>query len=476
MKKIQKLLVANRSEIAIRVFRTAHELGIRTVAIYSHEDRYALHRFKADEAYQVGKPGEPIRAYLDIDGIIARRPSSTTSTRSIPATASSPRIPSSPGPATRRASSSVGPQVEVLEQLGDKIAARDIAEQAGVPVLGGSDEPITTSAEGRKSWPRSWATRSCSRRPRAAADAACASSTKPRSSPRRSNRHSANRWPRSAAPTCSSKSSSQRARHIEVQLLGDKHGNLVHLYERDCSVQRRHQKVVEIAPAPNLDPRRARRHLRRGARDRPRGAATRTPARSSSWSTPTPDKFYFIEVNPRIQVEHTVTEEVTGVDIVKSQILVAQGEPLADPEIGLAVAGRRHARNGFALQCRVTTEDPENDFMPDYGRIAALPLGRRHGHPARCRHRVFRRRGHAVLRFAAGEGDRLGPPLHRRRAAHGALPAGVPHPRREDEHSVPDQPGHAPQVSWPANARRGSSTKRPSCSSSPSGRTARPSC
>ena len=161
----------------------------------------------------------------------------------------------------------------------------------------------------------------------------------------------------------------RRARHIEVQMLGDQHGNLVHLFERDCSVQRRHQKVVEIAPAPNLDPSCASRSVRRGAQDRPGGAATRTPARSSFSSIATPSEFYFIEVNPRIQVEHTVTEEVTGIDIVKSQILIAQGMPLvrSGNRPGQQEAIRTH---GFAMQCRVTTEDPANNFMPDYGRIA----------------------------------------------------------------------------------------------------------
>ena len=161
----------------------------------------------------------------------------------------------------------------------------------------------------------------------------------------------------------------QRAKHIEVQLLGDQHGNLVHLFERDCSVQRRHQKVVEIAPAPNL------RHdvrqgiLRRGARGRPRRAASTTPARSSSSSTPN-EQFYFIEVNPRIQVEHTVTE--AGHRLSTSSIADPgrAGLPLDDPEIGLATKSRSRTR-GFAIQCRVTTEDPANNFMPDYGRLSA---------------------------------------------------------------------------------------------------------
>ena len=160
----------------------------------------------------------------------------------------------------------------------------------------------------------------------------------------------------------------RRAKHIEVQLLGDRHGNLVHLYERDCSVQRRHQKIVEIAPAPNLDPAIRAGDLRRRRRGSAATSATRTPGPSSSCSTSTPAQFYFIEVNPRIQVEHTVTEIVTGIDLVKSQILIAGGEPLSDPEIDLPDQTAVQVQ-GFALQCRVTTEDPENQFTPDYGRI-----------------------------------------------------------------------------------------------------------
>ena len=187
--------------------------------------------------------------------------------------------------------------------------------------------------------------------------------------PRRSNRRSAKSQAAFGSADVFLEKFIQRPRHIEVQLLGDKHGNLVHLFERDCSVQRRHQKVVEIAPALNLDPALRDADLRRGA--------ARSAGRSNYENAGTVEflvdadtgEFYFIEVNPRIQVEHTVTEAVTGVDIVKCQILVAEGTPLADPEIGLASQDEVRT-HGFAMQCRVTTEDPENRFMPDYGRIA----------------------------------------------------------------------------------------------------------
>ena len=303
----KKLLVANRSEIAIRVFRSAHELGIRTVAIYSHEDRFALHRFKADEAYRVGKPGEPIRAYLDIPGIVAAREGSRR--RRDPPRLRLPvrerrvrpglrrgrdhlRRPArrSPRPARRQGR---GPR---HRQEGRRAGPLRQRRAGGVDRRG-------QAARGEARLPGHRQGVDGRRRPRHARRL-----TSPTSSTRRSTRPGARPAPRSASPTSSSKSSSQRAKHIEVQLLGDQHGNLVHLFERDCSIQRRHQKVVEIAPAPNLDRRRAPGHPRRRARGRPGRAASTTPAPSSSWSTPTPSKFYFIEVNPRIQVEHTVTE------------------------------------------------------------------------------------------------------------------------------------------------------------------------
>src|SRR5262245_52501948 len=249
---IRKLLVANRSEIAIRVFRTAHELGIRTVAIYSHEDRFALHRFKADEAYHVGKPGEPIRAYLDIPGIV-----SLAKQNDIDAVHPGYGFLSE-NPAFARAVREagvtfVGPRTEILEQLGDKVVARGIARQAGVPVLSGSDAPVKDVEEAR-----------------AVADklgypviikAAMGGGGRgmrvaPTSDKLAEALDQARREAGSAfgIPDVFLEKYISRARHIEAQLLGDRHGNLVHLFERDCSLQRRHQKICEIAPAHNLDP------------------------------------------------------------------------------------------------------------------------------------------------------------------------------------------------------------------------------
>jgi pyruvate carboxylase len=367
MKPIKKLLVANRSEIAIRVFRASHELGIRTVAIYSHEDRYALHRFKADEAYAIGKPGEPLRGYLDIDAVIAI-------CRNHDIDGIHPGYGFlSENPALRRACDQagitfVGPRVESLEQLGDKTAARELASQAGVPILAGSDKPLASLKDARQTADRLGypiilkAAHGGGGRGMRVVNS---------SDELAANLEQAQREAEAAfgSGAVFIEKFIRRARHIEVQLLGDRHGNLVHLYERDCSVQRRHQKVVEIAPAPNLDP-----ALRGKICDAALAIGRQVRYENAGTVEFLVDadtgESYFIEVNPRIQVEHTVTEEVTGVDIVRSQLLIAQGARLDDPEVGLGNQSDIRT-NGFAIQCRVTTEDPENRFLPDYGRITA---------------------------------------------------------------------------------------------------------
>jgi pyruvate carboxylase len=367
MKSFRRLLVANRSEIAIRVFRSAHELDIRTVAIYSHEDRYALHRFKADEAYLIGKVGEPIRSYLDIDSIVA-----LAVEREIDAIHPGYGFLSE-NPALRRACDKagitfVGPRAELLDQLGDKTAARKIADEAKVPILGGSARAVQSLDEAREvaakiGYPVMLK----------AAHGGGGRGMRVVLNPD-DLAHNLETAQREAAAAFGNgevfiEKYIRRARHIEVQLLGDLHGNLVHLFERDCSVQRRHQKVVELAPAPNLNP-----AIRQKLCDA--ALAIGNTVRYENAGTveflldADSSEFYFIEVNPRIQVEHTVTEEVTGIDIVKSQILIAQGSKLSDPEIGLA--SQNDVRTtGYALQCRVTTEDAENRFVPDYGRIMA---------------------------------------------------------------------------------------------------------
>ncbi|HEX4129016.1 MAG TPA: pyruvate carboxylase [Pirellulales bacterium] len=366
IKPIRKLLAANRSEIAIRVFRSAHEAGIRTVAIYSHEDRYALHRFKADEAYEIGKPGEPIKTYLDIDNIIevAKR---------YEVDAIHPGYGFlSENPDLARACEAAGitfcgPGPEILEKLGDKITARKLAVSAGVPVLSGSDAPLSGPDQAhalaeRLGYPV------LLKAAKGGGGRGMRVVPKPDELARSLDQAQREALAAFGSGDVFLEKFIMRPRHIEVQLFGDKHGNLVHLYERDCSLQRRHQKVVEIAPAWNLDPK---------LRDDICNAAIAIGRAVNYVSAGTVEflvdddtgKFYFIEVNPRIQVEHTVTEVVTGIDIVRSQLLVAQGYPLSDPEIGLAKQEDVSTR-GFAVQCRVTTEDPENKFLPDYGKIA----------------------------------------------------------------------------------------------------------
>ncbi|HUE74610.1 MAG TPA: pyruvate carboxylase [Pirellulaceae bacterium] len=365
MPKITKLLCANRSEIAIRVFRSAHELGIRTVALYAYEDRFALHRFKADEAYQVGSGGEPIRAYLNIPGIIeiATRYGIDAIHPGYGFLSENPEL----AKACKEAGIIfVGPHEEALTQLGDKTFARELARKVNVPIPGGS-ESIKDAAEGKKLAAKlgypvilKAAKGGGGRGMRVVIDEKDFAAAF-----EQARRESISAF---GSPDVFLEKYITTASHIEVQLLGDKHGNLVHLWERDCSVQRRHQKVVEIAPAPNLDP-----ALRKSVCDAAIAIGKAVNYENAGTVEFLVDRdtnqFYFIEVNPRIQVEHTVTEEVTGVDIVKTQILIAEGMRLDDPEIGL---GSQEAirTTGFALQCRVTTEDPSNNFMPDYGRIA----------------------------------------------------------------------------------------------------------
>ena len=366
MKPIQKLLVANRSEIAIRVCRSAHELHIRTVAIYTYEDRYALHRFKADEAYQIGEPGEPIRAYLDIPAII--RIAKQAGVDAIhPGYGFLSENPALAAACDEAGIVFVGPSVKVLESLGNKITAREIARAAGVPVLGGSSKPIADVADGKK-LAEATGYPVILKAANGGGGRGMRVVLKPEDLPglfEQAQRESMSAF---GSPDIFVEKFIQQPRHIEVQLLGDKHGNLVHLYERDCSVQRRHQKVVEIAPAPFLESK-IRDAICESALKIGRAVGYENAGTVEFLFDTQKNDFYFIEVNPRIQVEHTVTEEVTGIDIVKSQILVAQGTPLSDPEINLGSQADIKT-NGFAIQCRVTTEDPANNFMPDYGRVS----------------------------------------------------------------------------------------------------------
>jgi pyruvate carboxylase len=366
-RKIRKLLVANRSEIAIRVFRAATELGLGTVAIYSHQDRFALHRFKADEAYEIGSGLDPVRAYLGIEEIvrIARAAGVDAIHPGYGFLAENPDLADA---CVREGIIWVGPPVAVMERLGDKISARALAERAGVPVMPATDALPDDEHEVRRlaedigfpvlvtaSWGGGGRGMRMVHEPAQLLEQVAASRREARAAFGRDE--------------VFLEKLVERARHLEVQVLADRHGEVVHLFERDCSVQRRHQKVVEQAPSPMLDPA-SREELCAAAVRLAREARYQIAGTVEFLLDTDTGRFYFIEVNPRIQVEHTVTEVVTGVDIVKAQIRLAQGARIGTPESG--VPAQEDIRlNGHAIQCRITTEDPENQFIPDYGRITA---------------------------------------------------------------------------------------------------------
>ena len=380
MKKLNSLLVANRSEIAIRVMRAAAELGMRTVAIYSHEDRFALHRFKADQSYLVGRGQKPLQAYLDIDGIIqiARRARVDAIHPGYGFLSENPDFARA---CARAGIAFVGPTPEVMTTLGNKVAARNAAVAAGVPVMpataplpADAAHCLTMAAE--VGYPlmlkASWGGGGRGMR-------IIANDEDLRTQLPVARREAAAAFGNDEVYL---EKLVQRAHHVEVQILGDRHGQIVHLFERDCSVQRRNQKVVERAPAPYLDA------ARRGALCESALKLARAVSYTHAGTVEflmdaDTGEYYFIEVNPRIQVEHTVTEQVTGIDIVKAQIRITEGarigvrDDVADNSGRLQVAGsgvpaQEEIRlNGHALQCRITTEDPENNFTPDYGRISA---------------------------------------------------------------------------------------------------------
>jgi len=363
---MKKLLALNRGEIAIRILRAANELGLRTVAIYSQEDRLALHRFKADEAYLIGEGKGPVEAYLDVEGIVSLAQEKGVDAIH-PGYGFLSENPALPRACERAGITFIGPSAELLDLLGDKTAARRLAQRAKIPVVPGTGQPVSDPAEaagiaaeigfpliikaafgggGRGMRVVNQAAEFDGRLEEARREAGAAFGN---------DAVFLERFVR-------------RARHIEVQILGDRHGNILHLYERDCSVQRRHQKVVEVAPAVSLDS---------GIRSALAEAAVKL-AREAGYNNAGTVEFlvdadsgewYFIEVNPRIQVEHTVTETVTGIDLVRAQIQVAQGQSLHDGEMRLP---RQDAipLYGYAMQCRITTEDAANNFVPDYGKLS----------------------------------------------------------------------------------------------------------
>jgi pyruvate carboxylase len=366
MKKIKSLLVANRSEIAIRVLRAASEMGIRTVAIFSNEDRFALHRFKADESYQVGVGKKPIAAYLDIADII--RIAREAGVDAIhPGYGFLSENPEFADACVRAGIAFVGPTGEVMRTLGNKVAARQVAIQAGVPVVPATGA-LPDDIAGAKAmaltvgYPlmlkASWGGGGRGMRViETESDLAPMMELAKREA-----------LAAFGNDEVYLEKLVRRARHVEVQVLGDRHGNLVHLFERDCSVQRRNQKVVERAPAPYMDEA-TRQELCASALRLARAANYSHAGTVEYLFDVDSGKYYFIEVNPRIQVEHTVTEVVTGVDIVKAQIRVTEGARVGEDDSFIPLQADITLR-GHALQCRVTTEDPENGFTPDYGRLA----------------------------------------------------------------------------------------------------------
>jgi pyruvate carboxylase len=363
---MRKLLALNRGEIAIRILRAANELGLRTVAVYSQEDRLSLHHFKADEAYLIGQGKGPVQAYLDVERIV--KLASDKDVDAIhPGYGFLSENPALPRACERAGITFVGPNAAILESLGDKTAARKLAQSANIPVVPGTKEPVDPASPdadaiaqkigfpliikaafggGGRGMRVVNSQADFQARLREASEEAAAAFGNPAVFLERYIR---------------------RAKHVEIQIIGDTQGNVLHLYERDCSVQRRHQKVVEIAPAVGL-PQKVRTELAEAAVQLARAANYYNAGTVEFLVDADTYEWFFIEVNPRVQVEHTVTEMITGIDIVRTQIQVAQGLSLHGEEINLPPQDEI-PRHGTALQCRVTTEDPANNFVPDYGRL-----------------------------------------------------------------------------------------------------------
>jgi pyruvate carboxylase len=362
---IKKLLVANRGEIAIRILRSAAELGIKTIAVYTFEDRYSLHRYKADESYQIGVDEEPLKPYLDIDAIIkvAQQYGADAIHPGYGFLAENVLFAQKCHDA---GIIFVGPRPEVMSMLGDKVSAKTVAREAQIPLIPDSNAKLTSLAIAAQE----------------AANVGYPIMLKAAAGGGGRGMRVVHNEEELSKAFFDARNEAAKAfgddtvfiekyidspKHIEVQILADNHGNIVHLFERDCSIQRRFQKIIEIAPSI----------LSQQAREKLFEYALRIAkqvnynnAGTVEFLVDKDENIYFIEVNPRIQVEHTITEEITGIDIVRAQILIAEGHPLSHQQIAI------HAQesvqcNGFAIQCRITTEDPENDFKPDYGTIIA---------------------------------------------------------------------------------------------------------
>lgn len=361
---IKKVLIANRGEIAIRIARAASELNIRTVAVYTYEDRYSLHRYKADEAYQVGADNDPLKPYLDMDAIIA-----------IAKDCGADAIHPGYGFLSENATFAqkcadngivfVGPRPDVMSALGDKVTAKEVAKKANVPIIE-SNIPALSSIDialqeaNRIGYPLMLkaASGGGGRGMRVVRTDDDLKKSFPEAKSEAKNAF--------GDDTVFLEKFVENPKHIEVQIAADNHGNIVHLFERDCSVQRRFQKVVEVAPAVTLQ---------QATKDKLYAYATGIAAAVNynnlgtvEFLVDAAEEIYFIEVNPRIQVEHTVTEMITGIDLVKTQLYIASGYKLTDDAVGVGTQADI-SYDGVAIQCRITTEDPANDFKPDYGTL-----------------------------------------------------------------------------------------------------------
>ncbi|EAX48410.1 pyruvate carboxylase [Thermosinus carboxydivorans Nor1] len=370
MNKIGTVLVANRGEIAIRVFRACHELGIRTVAVYSKEDNLSLHRYKADEAYLIGEGKSPVEAYLDIDSII-----NVAKKNNVDAIHPGYGFLAENMDLAKRCAEEglifIGPRLEHLNMFGDKIKARNQAITAGLPIIPGTDGPVQSIDE-VKAFAMKHGFPIIIKASAGGGGRGMRIVRGPESLSEAYHRAKSEAKTSFGNDEIYVEKLLENTKHIEVQILGDAEGNIVHLYERDCSVQRRHQKMVEIAPSIAFSD-----SLRQAVCD----AAVKLMKHVNYLSAGTveflvtPDeKFYFIEVNPRIQVEHTITEMITGIDIVQAQILIADGYSLHSEEVGIPKQ-ENISCHGHAIQCRVTTEDPANNFMPDTGKITVYRSG-----------------------------------------------------------------------------------------------------
>jgi pyruvate carboxylase len=366
MTVFKKILIANRGEIAIRVMRAANEMGKKTVAVYAEEDKLSLHRFKADEAYLIGEGLSPVGAYLSISEII--RVAKESGADAIhPGYGLLSENPDLVEACDQNGITFIGPRAETMRALGDKASARRVAIEAGVPVIPatevlGNDFAAIKAQAAEVGYPlmlkASWGGGGRGMRPVNNPEELEAKVLEGRREAEAAFGNGEGYLEKMIL----------RARHVEVQILGDKQGNVWHLWERDCTVQRRNQKVVERAPAPYLTPEQ-RADVCEMARRICAHVGYECAGTVEFLMDMDSQKFYFIEVNPRVQVEHTVTEQVTGIDIVQAQILIEEGKTL--PE-ATGVASQADVKlNGHAVQCRVTTEDPQNNFIPDYGRLTA---------------------------------------------------------------------------------------------------------